>query len=154
MVFQRRSGPIVQLRGVCAVALATLAIVASAVTIGGQSPGNEPSRRPKITLRATPSVGVAPARVVLTAELVGGANDFEEYYCPSVEWDWGDDTRSESTSDCEPYESGKSEIRRRFIVEHVFRRAGEYKLFLRLKQRDNVVAAATANLTVRPGTGG
>ena len=81
-------------------------------------------KRPRLALRAQPSVGVSPARVVLTAELVGGANDFEEYYCAAVEWEWGDDTRSESTTDCEPYEEGKSEIKRRFVVEHVFARAG------------------------------
>jgi hypothetical protein len=112
---------------------------------------NEESRRPRLTLRATPNLGVAPARVVLTAELVGGANDFEEYYCPTVEWDWDDDTRSEQTSDCEPYESGKSEIRRRFTVEHIFRRPGEYRLSMRLKQRDKIVGAATTNISIRPG---
>ena len=66
-------------------------------------------------------VSVSPARVVLTAEIVGGANDFEEFYCPTIEWDWGDGTQSESSSDCAPYEAGKSEIKRRFTVEHLFR---------------------------------
>src|SRR2546425_12213210 len=46
------------------------------------------SRRPKITLKAQPTISMAPSRVVLTAELTGGANDYEEYYCPTVEWDW------------------------------------------------------------------
>jgi len=66
--------------------------------------------RPKISLHATPVIAMAPARVVLTAELNGGANDFEEYYCGAVEWEWGDGTKSESSSDCAPYEPGKSEI--------------------------------------------
>ena len=48
--------------------------------------------RPRITLSARPPVGTTPQRVVLTAELVGGTDDFEEYYCPTIEWDWGDDT--------------------------------------------------------------
>src|SRR4051812_21711234 len=78
--------------------------------------------RPKVALRAQPSVAVAPARIVLTAELQGGADDFEDYYCPSIEWDWGDDTTSESSTDCEPYAAGKSQIRRRYTVEHTFRR--------------------------------
>ena len=76
------------------------------------------AKRPKISVRAQPPVGVAPFRVVLTGELQGGADDFEEYYCPTVEWAWGDDTTSESTLDCEPYEAGKSQIKRRFTVEH------------------------------------
>jgi hypothetical protein len=83
--------------------------------------------------------------------MVGGANDFEEYYCPTVEWDWGDDTRSESTIDCEPYQAGKSEIKRRFTVEHVFRSPGSFKVFFRLKRRDKALATTSANIQVRPG---
>ncbi|PYR25830.1 MAG: hypothetical protein DMF98_10905 [Acidobacteria bacterium] len=85
---------------------------------------------------------MSPARVVLTAELQGGANDYEEFYCPSVEWDWGDGTHSESTLDCEPYEAGKSEIKRRFTVEHIFR-AGAYKVMFRLKRRDRSLVHPT-----------
>jgi len=108
------------------------------------------SRRPKITLKAQPTISMAPSRVVLTAELVGGANDFEEYYCPTIEWDWGDGTQSESSTDCEPFQPGKSEIKRRFTVEHVFR-AGAYKVMFRLKRRDKPIAAATVSIQVRPG---
>ena len=64
--------------------------------------------------------------MVLTAELRGGADDYEEFYCGSVEWDWGDDTKSESKTDCEPYEAGKSEIKRRFTIDHTYNIAGEY----------------------------
>jgi len=65
-------------------------------------------RRPKLTLRADPTVGFSPSKVRLTADLVGGDNDFSEFYCPTVEWDWDDGTHSEFASDCEPYEPGKS----------------------------------------------
>jgi hypothetical protein len=108
------------------------------------------SRRPKITLKAQPTISMAPSRVVLTAELVGGANDYEEYYCPTVEWDWGDGTHSESTIDCEPYQEGKSEIKRRYTVQHVFR-TGAFKVMFRLKRRDKAIAAATVSIQVRPG---
>ena len=107
--------------------------------------------RPRIILRAQPPMGVAPARIVLTAELVGGANDFEEYYCPTISWDWGDDTTSESTVDCEPYEAGKSEIKRRFTVQHIFRQEGSQKVFFRLKRRSKEVGAASVMVSVRPG---
>lgn len=108
-------------------------------------------RRPRLTLRAQPAVAVSPVRVALTAELTGGANDFEEYDCAAVEWEWGDDTRSESNTDCEPYEEGKSEIKRRFVVQHVFERAGAYKIYIRLKRRNKPVATATTTIQVRPG---
>ena len=108
-------------------------------------------RKPRLTLRAQPPVAITPARVVFTAELTGGANDFEDYYCPTIVWEWGDDTTSESTVDCDPYEAGKSEIRRRFTVEHTFKRSGAYKVFFRMKRRDRAVAAATVTVQVRPG---
>jgi hypothetical protein len=114
------------------------------------------AKRPKVTLRAQPMVAMSPARVVLTAELIGGSNDYEEYYCPTIEWDWGDGTQSESTNDCAPYEAGKSELRRRFTIEHVFR-AGGYRVMFRMKRRQKAVGVASVNIQVRPGlreTGG
>ena len=131
-----------------ALAAASAASAAQRSDRDDKTPDN---RRPRFNLRAQPPVGTAPQRIVLTAELVGGADDFEEYYCPSIEWDWGDDTKSESTVDCDPYEAGKSTIKRRFTVEHVFRRPGSYKVFIRLKRRDKAVANASVTLQVRPG---
>jgi hypothetical protein len=108
------------------------------------------NKRPKITLKAQPIISMAPSKVTLRAELIGGANDYEEFYCPTIEWDWDDGTMSESTSDCEPYQAGKSEIKRRFTVEHVFR-AGYYHVAFRLKRRDKAVAAATTTVQVQGG---
>ena len=109
------------------------------------------SRRPKLSLRSQPSVTVSPARVVLTAELVGGRDDFEEYYCPTIEWEWGDDTRSESTADCEPYQGGKSQIKRRYTVEHVFRRPGTFKVYFHLKRKSKIIGSASVSIQVRSG---
>src|SRR5437773_465901 len=55
------------------------------------------AQRPKVSLKAQPMIAISPARVVLTAELQGGANDYEEYYCPTVVWAWGDGTESENS---------------------------------------------------------
>ena len=101
--------------------------------------------------RSPPSAS-RPSRVVLTAELVGGADDYQDFYCPTVEWEWGDGTSSESTSDCEPYEQGKSTIKRHFIISHVFR-AGSYHVVFRLKHNEKSLAMANANVQVRPGLG-
>lgn len=109
-------------------------------------------KRPKVTLRAQPVVSISPSKVTLRAEITGGANDYEEFYCPTIEWDWGDGTQSESTSDCEPYEAGKSEIKRRFTVEHVFR-AGSHQIAFRLKRRNKAIAMATTTIQVQ-GNGG
>ncbi len=79
-------------------------------------PKADQNKKPSISLRANPPVGFSPLRVVVTAEIKGGANDYEDFYCASVEWEWGDDTKSESKADCDPYEAGKSEIKRRFVA--------------------------------------
>ena len=134
--------------------LACLTLATTLTTAARQKDAKDKDqdRRPKLTLKVQPAISMAPSRVVLTAELVGGASDFEEYYCPTVEWEWGDGTTSEATNDCEPYQPGKSEIKRRFTVEHVFR-AGNYRVMFRLKKHDKSVALATANVQVRQGLG-
>jgi hypothetical protein len=107
-------------------------------------------KRPKLTLTARPPIAMSPARVALTAELVGGPDDLEDFYCPTIEWDWGDGTQSETAADCEPYEAGKSTFRRRFTVEHIFR-AGYHRVSLRLKKHDKSISSATVMVDVRPG---
>lgn len=130
--------------------LAVVAVAASAAPLQ-KTPKESPSdKRPRLALKAQPVIAMSPARVVLTAELQGGVNDYEEFYCPTIEWDWGDGTQSESTLDCAPYEAGKSEIKRRFTVEHVFR-AGNYRVSFKLKRRDKVVGLTTVQIQVRPG---
>ena len=132
---------------VFAIALTTSA---SAQKADKDSKDTQDTKRPKITLKAQPVISMAPSRVVLTAELVGGANDFEDFYCAAVEWEWGDGTKSESSTDCAPYESGKSEIKRRFTVEHVFR-MGAYRVMFHLKRHEKSVGMATVSIQVRPG---
>src|SRR5688500_18659248 len=109
-------------RRVCA----TLAVLALALSSGSawsaQRDGED--RKPTLSLRATPPVGFSPLRVRVVVDVRGGANDYEEFYCPSIEWDWGDGTVSENSEDCDPYQAGKSAIRRRFSTEHVYRQAG------------------------------
>jgi hypothetical protein len=129
---------------------ATLAITASAQKSKDKDSKDNADPRPQVKLHAQPVIAMAPARVVLTAELVGGANDFEEYYCTGGEWEWGDGTKSESSSDCAPYEPGKSEIKRRFTVEHVFR-AGVYRVMFHLKRQNKAVGNATVQIQIRPG---
>ncbi len=134
---------------VCVSLSATLA--ATPAQKSGKDAKDSDAKRPQMKLKAQPVISITPARVVLTAELVGGPDDFEEYYCPTVEWDWGDGTHSESTADCAPYEAGKSEIKRRFTVEHVFRRPENYRVTFRLKRHDRAVGQATTQIQVRPG---
>jgi hypothetical protein len=134
-------------------ALSLLAVLlvslAAGDTAGAQRSGDD--KKPSLSLRATPPVGFSPLRVRLVVDVRGGSDDYEEFYCPSIEWDWGDGTVSGNSEDCDPYQAGKSTIRRRYSIEHVFRQAGTFQVFFRLKQRDRVIAASSSNVQVRPG---
>ena len=128
---------------------AALIIPANALRASAQG-GN---KKPSLSLKATPAVSFAPARVVVVAEVKGGANDFEEFYCPSVEWEWGDLTTSTAETDCEPYAAGKSEIKRRYTVEHRYKNPGGFRIVLRLKKGNKIIATANTLVQVRAGLG-
>jgi hypothetical protein len=113
----------------------------------------KPAGKPQLSVRASPNTGFVPFRSVFTAELTGGPNDYEDYYCARVEWDWGDETRSQAGYDCEPYEKGKSEIRRRFTQDHTFRLPGNFDVTFRLLQGSKVMVAAKVTVQVRDEAG-
>jgi hypothetical protein len=134
------------------VGVTCLILAAAGHGLGAQRDNkDEGNQRPRFSLRAQPNVGISPARILLTAELTGGANDFQDFYCPTVLWEWGDGTESESTLDCEPYEAGKSEIRRRYTQQHVFRTAGAHRVWVRLKRNSRLLASANVNIQIQPG---
>ena len=125
-------------------------LVIPANALPARTQGN---KKPSLSLKASPAVSFAPARIVIVAEVKGGSNDYEDFYCPSVEWEWGDLTTSTAEADCEPYEAGKSEIKRRYTVEHRYRNPGGFKIILRLKKGNKVVATANTMVQVRAGLG-
>lgn len=129
----------------------TAALVLAAHADGTSAAQRPEDRKPSLAFRATPPVGFSPLRVRLVVDVRGGADDYAEFYCPSIEWDWGDGTISESSEDCDPYEAGKSAIKRRFSAEHIFRSSGVYQVYFRLKQKDKTIAAANGNIQVRAG---
>ena len=110
--------------------------------------------RPELKLRARPQVAFAPAEISFVGVLRGGRDDDEEFYCVSAEWDWDDGTKSESILDCEPYEPGVSEIRRRFSRRHTFTLGGRYEVRLALKRRDDVVQLERIIVVIQSGLPG
>jgi hypothetical protein len=126
--------------------LAALILVVSGLVEAQSGKG-----KPQINLRANPAVAFAPARIVATAELSGGADDFQDFYCAKVEWTWGDATTSESQDDCDPYEAGKSLIRRRFTNEHKYDMAGQYEVRFTLKQGKKSVGSGSIMVRIRDG---
>src|SRR5262245_15489055 len=108
-------------------------LVVGGALMGGQALGaraDEKGKKPSVSLKVTPNVAIAPAKIRVVAELKGGADDYEDFYCPTIEWDWDDETKSESSKDCEPYVAGRSVITRRFSAEHTYQESGMYKATL------------------------
>ena len=136
---------------VAALAATVLAFVVAAggpVSAGQRSDDN---KKPSLTFKATPPVGFAPLKVRVVVDLKGGANDYSDFYCATVEWDWADGNISGSGEDCDPYQAGKSEIQRRFTAEHTFRQGGDYEVAFRLKQKSRIVAYSKGTVRVRSG---
>lgn len=139
---------LIRARGVFNLALALM--MASLLQAAEQkdSPKND---RPSLSLRLMPQSAVAPARITGSAELKGGSSGFEEYYCATVAWDWGDGTMSQSTADCDPFEPGKTEIQRRYTAVHEYQSSGVFHVSFRLKKKDKTMATATAVVQISGG---
>ena len=136
-------------RALCTLAAVAAALLASAHVLAAQRDSDD--KKPSLSLKATPPLGFSPLRVQAVVEVRGGSDDYADFYCAGTEWDWGDGTVSESSSDCDPYQPGKSTIKRRFSADHVFRQQGSQKIVFRLKQKNKVVGSATVNIQVRSG---
>ena len=144
MVHARRALDIV------AVLVACSLLTGGAVRTSGAARENE-GKKPSLSLKATPPIAFSPARVRAVAEIRGGPDDYEEFYCPTIEWEWGDGTSSENASDCDPYEAGKSSIQRRFSAQHIYRLPGNFRVMFRIKRKDKILATTSTNVQVRPG---
>lgn len=138
-------------RGAFCTLIAVLAFAMPSSPAWSAQAGSRDDRKPSLALKATPPVGFSPLRVRIVVDARGGADDYADFYCPSIEWDWDDGTVSENSADCDPYEPGKSRIDRRWTAEHLYRRAGSYKATFRIKQKDKAVATSVANIQVRAG---
>jgi hypothetical protein len=136
-------------RAFCTIAALAAVLVATVASTAAQRDGGD--KKPSLSLKATPPAGFAPLRVHLVVDVRGGANDYADFYCATVQWDWDDGTISENSEDCDPYEAGKSSIKRRYTADHTFRFSGDYRLTFRLKQKDKVISSSTTTLTVRAG---
>ena len=134
--------------------VATVAALAVVLATGPSLDGRAaraqgPDDDPRLRLRVSPRVAFVPADMLFIGDLRGGPDDNEELYCPTIEWDWGDDTISENTPDCEPFEPGVSEIRRRFSVRHTFDYPGRYEVRLNLKRRNDILISARTRIEIR-----
>jgi hypothetical protein len=121
--------------------LALLALASSGTAADG--------KKPRLDLRASPRIVFSPARVLLTAELVGGEAT-EDFHCPGIDWDWGDGTHSFHEEDCPPFAPGM-ELERRFTATHAYAVPGDYRVRVVLRRANRSVAAAGTSVSVQGG---
>ena len=119
-----------------------------ALAMAGPGTGAE---RPRLDLRATPPTSFSPATVIVVGKLVGG-DDVEDLYCPALEWDWGDGSRSMREGDCPPFDD-ETQMARLFSVMHRYQAAGEFSARLTLRRGGRTVASAAVSIRVL-GRGG
>jgi hypothetical protein len=116
------------------------------VALAAPSFAGTKARRPRLDARAAPRITMSPARVLVTVELVGG-EDVEDFYCPGLDWDWGDGSRSFRESDCDPFVEG-TRLERRFSEWHLYRSPGAYAVRVTLRHARRTLASTSAQVTV------
>ncbi len=102
--------------------------------------------RPRLELRATPPTAFSPANVMVIGKLIGG-DDLEDFYCPALEWDWGDGSRSMREGDCPPFDD-ETQMARLFSVMHRYQAAGDFSVRLTLRRAGRTVASAAVSIRV------
>ncbi len=125
-------------------AWATVVLLAGGAAVGAGS--KTESGKPRLDLRANPRMALPPVDVLLVAELKGGGA-IEEYYCPGLEWDWGDGSRSAEESDCPPFEAG-AEVQRFYTARHAYGTPGNYQVKLTMRRASRTVAVAEVPVIV------
>ena len=103
---------------------------------------------PQPALRVSPRAGFAPLRILLTAELKGG-KETEKFYCPRVEWEWPDGTRSTEESDCPEFE--KRDDYPRSWRREIQSEAGAWTFTVRFYKGDRLLSKVSETVSVFNG---
>jgi hypothetical protein len=129
-------------------------VLVAAVAVAGcaSTPRVGQHARPHLEVTAHPRMAFGPLRAVLMAQLQGG-DDGPDFYCPRIEWSFGDGGGSVRESDCPPWTSG-TPIERHFSVEHCYRTAGDLPVVVTLWQANRKLAQAGTTITVIWSPGG
>jgi hypothetical protein len=126
-------------------AVLLLSLIGSAAAAADEAP----KRKTAVTVRAAPRVTVAPARILFTAELKGGADD-ESTHCLTLQWAWGDDTTSKSEGDCTPLVAGETKTQRLFQADHEYRTPGKRRVQVTVLKGERVIGRDTIEVAIGP----
>jgi hypothetical protein len=127
----------------------TLIVAAGAGFWGASHSSVSAAAKPKLSLKASPSVGTASTVFVFQAVLTGG-EDSEALYCLAAEWEWEEQAdASLNEAECPPFNAGETPVERTFTEEQSFRRPGPHVVRVVLRKGDKEIASAATTVTVR-----
>ena len=114
------------------------------------------SKDAKVELQPTPRVAMMPGgthAAVVRFRLRVSDGGKEDYYCPRVEWEWDDGTKSSEESDCPPFEQATAPDHER-IWSHTreYWDAGQHLVTVRIFKGDRLVRKVETTVDIRGET--
>ena len=103
------------------------------------------SKKPGLNVKVYPLIGFSPIGALVSAQLTG--EESQDFYCPGIEWNWGDGTKAYQESDCSPWE-GHEDYPRFWSKKHVYG-YGDYTITVNLQKSGKTLLAGTTFLQVR-----
>ena len=74
----------------------------------------------------------------------------EDYYCPRVEWEWEDGTKTSEESDCSPFDQASADHHRKVWTRaRAFKKSGTYAVKVRLYKADRMIHILETTAEVR-----
>lgn len=122
-------------------------LLAAAIGLFLTPAGAAEPKRPKLDLRVIPLMGPPSTEFVFVADLKGGA-DAEDFYCPTLEWQWDSQDTSLQEPECPPFQPGVTRVERRFSMTRTFTTEGSRSATLVLRRGDKVLGRASASFRV------
>jgi len=109
--------------------------------------------KPKVELKPTPQFALlgigsrASATVRFRLSVKDAGN--EDFYCPRVEWEWEDGTRSEEESDCPEFASAApADHDKSWTKSHAFWEPGSHVIRARLYKGDRLIRTIETKVEV------
>lgn len=93
------------------------------------------SKKPEIKLFAHPRQGFMPLTIFFEAQLINYEKNPEAFKCLVEKWDFGDGSKSEHQPNC----SETLSIKTKFMTNHLYTRAGNFRVQFTLGEKDNAI---------------
>jgi hypothetical protein len=101
-------------------------------------------------LRKITNLEVGHCSVDVTFKLRIEDRGVEDYYCPRVEWEWEDGTKSTEEADCPPFDQASADEHRRVWTRvRAFKTSDSHRVKVRLYKADRMVHILEATAEVK-----